>query len=109
MIDPQFGANSQTGERFRNWCLEVETDRQGAISCLASPDGAGIDGRLTIESTDGIMRISELCGKEALGIAPDFAANLCRNPVVDRVGQVLGHAIGAGIRGVIMSVVDVGN
>src|ERR1051325_1808997 len=109
MIHPQFGANSQTGERFRNWWLEVDTDCERAISCLTSPDGAWIDGRLTIENTDGIMRIGKLRGKEALGIAPDFATNLCRDPVVNNKGQVLCNAIRASICAVVMSVVDIGD
>src|SRR5689334_9455923 len=55
------------------------------------------------------MRIGELRGIEALVVAPDFAPDLDRDLVVDRVGQVLRCSVSAGLRGVIMGVVEVGN
>src|SRR2546421_346195 len=109
MIDAQLGPNGQTGEWFRNRRLYVETDCEGAISCPATADRARIDDRLAAKRADGIVRISKLRDKEALSIAPDFAADLGGDPLVDRVGKILRHAIRAGSRAVIMRVVDVGN
>jgi len=55
------------------------------------------------------MGISELRGKEALSIAPDFAADLGRDLVVNRIGEILRRAIRAGVRAIIVSLVEVGD
>ena len=74
MIDAQLWANGQTGQRFRNWRLDIDADCERAISWPAPADSARIDDWLTGERTHGIMRISKLRGIEALVVAPDFAA-----------------------------------
>src|SRR5207253_653498 len=96
-VHPQLGANGQTREWFWHRRSNVETDREGTVRCSATANGAWIDRRFTTKHAYRVMRISKLCGIETLVIAPDFAPNLCRNPVVDRVGEILRSAICVGI------------
>src|SRR2546423_10778890 len=109
MIDAQLGTNGQARKRFRDRRLDVEADRESAISAPATANGARIDHRLASKPPHGIMRIGELRGIEALVIAPDFATDLGRDLVVDRVGQVLRYSIRAGLRGIVMGEIKIGD
>src|SRR5205085_10179984 len=79
MIDAHLGTNGQARERLWNRRLDVEIDRESAISGPAAADRARIDHRFASERAHRIMRVGELRGIEALGIAPDFAADLGRD------------------------------
>src|SRR6267378_6630301 len=97
--------DNEAFDLFWDGRLDGKPYRQRTVGRRSAADG--YTQWITVLNSDKIQIAGEGGDKEAVVVAPDFSASSDLEPIVDRIGRVLGHTVASRVKPIIMNVVHV--
>src|SRR5216683_1502554 len=98
--------DNEAFELFRDGRLDGKSDRQRTVGRRSAADRHSQ--WIAMFDPDKVQVARERGDKETVIVAPDLSASGDLQPIVDRIGRVLGHTVASRVEPIITNVVHVG-
>src|SRR5713226_2749754 len=98
--------DNEAFDLFRDGRLDGKSDRQRTVGRRPAADR--YTQWITMFNPDKVQVARERGDKETVIVAPDLSASGDLQPIVDRIGRVLGHTVASRVEPIITNVVHVG-